>query len=335
MIWYGIEPAVVRASRRRPSRSPFRRRCRPCAGSSRAGSPRRSSKAPAQSMISSPRHSGTTDTREDILRGLSEALKGFSQMAKPRAWDDFAKAARPPAGRSRARSLARLRQRPRRGRARRAHQGFRRRRERAPQRPAVAAAQPEAGAFPNRAQPDQRQGSRHGGAPRLREVRRGRCARKPCSPSGRAARRWRAANVTALSSRAAWATQLLAFVEKHPAAREDISPFQARQLRNLGDEALSQQLTKVWGELRETPGRPEAGARPVAIAPHACRPRKSRCRPKASSSSPASAPPATNSTAKAPPSPRTSPAATGATWATFSKTSSIPAPSYRRITASA
>jgi putative heme-binding domain-containing protein len=64
---------------------------------------------------------------------------------------------------------------------------------------------------------------------------------------------WRAANVTTLASRAAWAKELLAFVGKHPAARDDITPFQARQICSLGDETLNQQLTKVWGELRETP----------------------------------------------------------------------------------
>lgn len=64
---------------------------------------------------------------------------------------------------------------------------------------------------------------------------------------------WRAANVSALVSRPAWAKPLLAYVEKHPQIRDDIPAFQARQIRNLGDEALNQQLTKVWGELRDTP----------------------------------------------------------------------------------
>lgn len=64
---------------------------------------------------------------------------------------------------------------------------------------------------------------------------------------------WRAANVSTLVSRPAWAKALLAYVEKHPQIREDIPAFQARQIRNLGDEALNQQLTKVWGELRDTP----------------------------------------------------------------------------------
>ena len=64
---------------------------------------------------------------------------------------------------------------------------------------------------------------------------------------------WRAANVTTLASRAAWAKELLAFVGNHPATREDITPFLARQIRSLGDEGLNRQLTKVWGEIRDTP----------------------------------------------------------------------------------
>ena len=64
---------------------------------------------------------------------------------------------------------------------------------------------------------------------------------------------WRAANVSTLSSRAAWAKELLAYVEQHPTVRADIMPFQARQIRNLGDESVNQQLNKVWGELRDSP----------------------------------------------------------------------------------
>ncbi|MBX7206832.1 MAG: c-type cytochrome [Verrucomicrobiaceae bacterium] len=64
---------------------------------------------------------------------------------------------------------------------------------------------------------------------------------------------WRTANVSTLVSRAMWAKALLDYTEKHPQVREDITPSTARQIRNLGDDALSQQLTKVWGELRDTP----------------------------------------------------------------------------------
>jgi len=46
---------------------------------------------------------------------------------------------------------------------------------------------------------------------------------------------------------------LLEAVAKKPALRSDISPFQARQIRSLGDEAINQLLADVWGELRDTP----------------------------------------------------------------------------------
>ena len=64
---------------------------------------------------------------------------------------------------------------------------------------------------------------------------------------------WRAANVTTLTSRANWAAALLDYVKEHPIARNDITTARARQIQNLGDEALTQKLTQVWGELRDTP----------------------------------------------------------------------------------
>jgi putative heme-binding domain-containing protein len=64
---------------------------------------------------------------------------------------------------------------------------------------------------------------------------------------------WRTANVTTLASRIAWAKALLDAVAARPSMRADISPYQAREIRNLGDEALTQQLATVWGELRESP----------------------------------------------------------------------------------
>jgi putative heme-binding domain-containing protein len=56
-----------------------------------------------------------------------------------------------------------------------------------------------------------------------------------------------------LASRAAWAKALLTHIESHPTVREDISPFQARQIRSLGDASVNDLLTKVWGELRDSP----------------------------------------------------------------------------------
>ncbi len=64
---------------------------------------------------------------------------------------------------------------------------------------------------------------------------------------------WRTANVTTLSSRVPWARALLTAVAKKPTMRGDISPYQARQIRSLGDDELKAQLAQVWGELRDTP----------------------------------------------------------------------------------
>ncbi|MBL9116457.1 MAG: c-type cytochrome [Verrucomicrobiaceae bacterium] len=64
---------------------------------------------------------------------------------------------------------------------------------------------------------------------------------------------WRAANITTLTSRAAWTKPLLDAMAAGMVSRADLSPFQARQIRALGDEALNKQLTTVWGELRDTP----------------------------------------------------------------------------------
>ena len=64
---------------------------------------------------------------------------------------------------------------------------------------------------------------------------------------------WRAANITTLTSRAAWTKPLLDAMAAGKVARADLSPFQARQIRALGDETLNSQLTSVWGEIRDTP----------------------------------------------------------------------------------
>jgi putative heme-binding domain-containing protein len=58
--------------------------------------------------------------------------------------------------------------------------------------------------------------------------------------------------VEALISRRSGARQLLAKVSKGEISRGDISPFHARQIKNLGDAQLSTQLAEVWGEIRGT-----------------------------------------------------------------------------------
>ncbi len=62
-----------------------------------------------------------------------------------------------------------------------------------------------------------------------------------------------AATVATLTSRASYAKVLLEAVKAGKVPAAAISPFQARQIRNLGDEALTKLLTEAWGEIRETP----------------------------------------------------------------------------------
>lgn len=63
----------------------------------------------------------------------------------------------------------------------------------------------------------------------------------------------RAVCIDTLVSRAGYAKALLDRIGKVEIPRDAISPFQARQIQSLGDEALTKQLAEVWGELRDTP----------------------------------------------------------------------------------
>src|SRR5439155_2251257 len=58
--------------------------------------------------------------------------------------------------------------------------------------------------------------------------------------------------LSALVSRSAFASPLLAAVAEGKNPRPDISAFHARQVRSLGDAKLNEQLAEVWGELRDS-----------------------------------------------------------------------------------
>lgn len=62
-----------------------------------------------------------------------------------------------------------------------------------------------------------------------------------------------AATVATLTSRASYAQALLEAVKAGKVPAAAISPFHARQIRNLGDESVSKLLTEAWGEIRDTP----------------------------------------------------------------------------------
>jgi putative heme-binding domain-containing protein len=60
--------------------------------------------------------------------------------------------------------------------------------------------------------------------------------------------------IAALATRPAFAMALLDQVEAGKIPRQDISAFDARQIRGLGDARLAEKLSRVWGELRESSG---------------------------------------------------------------------------------
>jgi putative membrane-bound dehydrogenase-like protein len=59
--------------------------------------------------------------------------------------------------------------------------------------------------------------------------------------------------INALTSRPAFARALLKAVADGSLPRGDLSAFHARQIRSLGDEELDRELARVWGEVRSTP----------------------------------------------------------------------------------
>ncbi len=251
MIWYGIEPAVMA----HPQKS--------IALASESKIPtvtRLIARRLTEEIDSKPENVDTLviaalkneGSRGDIVRGMSEALRGFSRAKKPARWDDLAKAPGLPAdavrdvslvfgsGRAVDELVALVKQ----------TEG-----DSAARRSAFAS-------LVRNAKPEQFELVRGmindkvlGGAARLG------CAKFPDADVPKAllnnwpdrSEEWRAANVSTLVSRAAWAKALLAYVEKHPSVRADITPFHARQIRSLGDEALNTQLAQVWGELHDTP----------------------------------------------------------------------------------
>jgi putative heme-binding domain-containing protein len=58
--------------------------------------------------------------------------------------------------------------------------------------------------------------------------------------------------IETLVSRPSFARALLEQMAAGSIPRTDLSSYQARQIRSMGDASLSQKLAEVWGELRET-----------------------------------------------------------------------------------
>jgi putative heme-binding domain-containing protein len=68
----------------------------------------------------------------------------------------------------------------------------------------------------------------------------------------------RPAVMDVLVSRPTFARALLDQMEAGAVPRGELSAFQARQIRSLGDSSLSRRLAEVWGELRDSDGDKKA-----------------------------------------------------------------------------
>jgi len=68
----------------------------------------------------------------------------------------------------------------------------------------------------------------------------------------------RQAAIGTLTARASTAAALLEAIAAGRVRRQEVSAFHARQIRSLQDETLSQKLTEVWGETRESPADKQA-----------------------------------------------------------------------------
>ena len=250
MIWYGIEPAVMAHPDKAielvlSSKIPTVRRL--------------ITRRLAEEIEKTPEHidnllaAAIKARSDDIIRGMSAALKGFSQVAKPKHWDEFAAAsnnAQPEllrdlnlvfgSGRAVDELIALVKDQDGDANARRSAFDSLMRNPKPDQFGFVrglindkvlgAAARTALAKFGDQ------------------DVPKALLANWPDRSI-----EWRAANVNTLISRAAWTKPLLDTIAAGKIKRDEISPFQARQIRSQNDAALTEQLTQVWGELRDTP----------------------------------------------------------------------------------
>ena len=195
----------------------------------------------------------TPENRLPILRGLNEALKGWSKAPKPAAWDTIAKTGGDEETKTLIRELSLV-------------FGDGRARDELLAIAANAEADPGArrAALTNLLRdpsPDL--------LPKLKEWTNDRVLAReailglanyddPDVPN-RVLNQWkrdtvhRAVAIDVLVSRPGYAKRLLQGIEKGEIPRDAISPLHARQIRSLGDADLTKLLSEVWGELHDTP----------------------------------------------------------------------------------
>lgn len=195
----------------------------------------------------------TSENRLPILRGLNEALKGWSKATKPAAWDSIAETGGDEETQTLIRELSVV-------------FGDGRARDELLAIAANAEGDPGArrAALTNLVRnptPDL--------LPKLKEWTNDRILAReailglanyddPEVPN-RVLNQWkrdtvhRAVAIDVLVSRVSYAKVLLDRIAKQELPREAITPFHARQIQSLGDESLVKQLGEVWGEVRDTP----------------------------------------------------------------------------------
>lgn len=257
MIWYGIEPAVAAEPMKgveliKQAKLPTVRRL-----VARRIAEMIEEKPEGVDALIAAMAGIEKDAGEDVLRGLAAGLNGFSTAKKPKGWDEASKALEANASEEME------------GLARQLSVVFGSGRAADELIAIVKDAEGDANARLNAFASLTRSAK-----PELLAVIRGQINDKVLATAARKAlaayddpnipkallQPWpgrsqeqQAATVATLTSRASYAKALLEAVKAGKVPANAISPFQARQILNLGDESLTKLLTEAWGEIRETP----------------------------------------------------------------------------------
>jgi putative membrane-bound dehydrogenase-like protein len=260
MIWYGIEPAVAAEPMKgveliREAKIPTVRRLI----ARRIAEMIEDKPEAVDALVALMTE--RADVREDVLAGMAAGLDGFSSAKKPKGWDEFLRTVVPPSGGSEPakagttiQTLSLVF-----GSGRAADELI------AIVKNADGDANARLNAFKSLTRTTK---------PELLAVIRAQVNDKVLATAARSAlaayddpsipkqllgswpvrsEEQQAATVATLTSRASYAKELLEAVKAKKVPATAISPFQARQIRNLGDEALTKLLTEAWGEIRDTP----------------------------------------------------------------------------------
>ncbi|MDZ4405060.1 PVC-type heme-binding CxxCH protein [Prosthecobacter sp.] len=260
MIWYGIEPAVAAEPMKgveliREAKIPTVRRL----VARRIAEMIEDKPEAVDALVALM--AKQSDLRDDVLAGMAAGLDGFSSAKKPKGWDEFLRTVVPPSGGSEPAKAGTTIQNLSVvfGSGRAADELI----------AIVKNADGDANARLNAFKSLTRSAK-----PELLAVIRAQVNDKVLATAARGAlaayddpsipkqllgswpvrsEEQQAATVATLTSRASYAKELLEAVKAKKVPAAAITPFQARQIRNLGDESVTKLLTEAWGEIRETP----------------------------------------------------------------------------------